>query len=72
MKTEEEEEEEEEKLVCIEKRLVPNIDFDDNTLQVLRFYSYNYQILSNLGRGKFFNGVGVRTQKELSLEILIH
>jgi hypothetical protein len=35
MKTEEEEEEEEERCVRLEKRLVPNFDFDDNTLQVL-------------------------------------
>jgi hypothetical protein len=31
----EEEEEEEERRVHLEKRLVPNVDFDDNTLQVL-------------------------------------
>ena len=31
-----------------------------------------YQILSNLGWVQFFNGVGVTTQKELSLEILIY
>jgi hypothetical protein len=34
MKEEEEEEEEEERLVRFERRLVPNVDFDD-TLQVL-------------------------------------
>jgi hypothetical protein len=32
----------------------------------------NYQILGNLRWVKFFNGVGVRTHKELVLEILIH
>jgi Txe/YoeB family toxin of Txe-Axe toxin-antitoxin module len=42
------EEEEEERRVRLEKRLVPNVDFDD-TLQVLEFYSDKYQILSNLG-----------------------
>jgi hypothetical protein len=40
-----EEEEEEERRVRLEKRLVPNFDFDDNTLQVLD----STQILSNLG-----------------------
>jgi hypothetical protein len=30
----EEEEEEEERCVHLEKRLEPNVDFDDNTLQV--------------------------------------
>jgi hypothetical protein len=64
--------EEEERLVRLEKRLVPNVDFDDNALQVLRFYSDNYQILSNHGWVKFFNGVGVCTHKELALEILVH
>jgi hypothetical protein len=34
IKTEEEEEEEEDKLVCLEKRLEPNVDFND-ALQVL-------------------------------------
>jgi hypothetical protein len=66
MKMEEEEEEEEERFVHLERRLVPNVNFD-GTLQVLGFYSYNYQILSNLGWVKFFNGVGVSTHKELSL-----
>jgi hypothetical protein len=45
------------------------IDFD-YTLHVLGFYSDNYQILSNLGRGKFFNGVRVYTNKELALKFL--
>jgi hypothetical protein len=64
--------EEEERLVCLEKKLVPNVDFDDNALQVLGFYWDNYQILSNLGWVKFFNNVGISTHKELALEILIH
>jgi predicted nucleic acid-binding protein len=41
MKMEEEEEEEEERLVRLEKRFVPNVDFDD-ALQALGFYSDNY------------------------------
>jgi hypothetical protein len=47
MKTEEEEEEE--RCVRLEKRLKPNIDFDD-ALQVLD----STQILSNLGWVRFF------------------
>jgi hypothetical protein len=50
---------------------MPNVDFDD-ALQVLGFYSDNYQILSNLGWVKFFNGVGVSTHKDVALDILIH
>jgi hypothetical protein len=66
---EEEEEEEEERFVRLERRLVPNVNFDD-ALQVLGFYSN--QILSDLGWVKFLNGVGVCTHKEIALEILIH
>jgi hypothetical protein len=47
MKTEEEEEEE--RCVRLEKRLEPNVDFDD-ALQVLD----STQILSNLGWVRFF------------------
>jgi hypothetical protein len=64
--------EEEDRLVRLEKRLVPNVDFDANAFQVLGFYSDNYQILSNLVWVKSFNGVGVITHKELALEILMH
>jgi hypothetical protein len=46
MKTEEEEEE---RRVCLEKRLKPNVDFDD-ALQVLD----STQILSNFGLVRFF------------------
>jgi hypothetical protein len=49
MKTEEEEEEEEERRVRLERRLKPNVDFDD-ALQVLD----STQILSNLGLVQFF------------------
>jgi hypothetical protein len=48
MKTEEEEEEE--RCIRLEKRLVPNFDIDDNTLQMLD----STQFLSNLGWVRFF------------------
>jgi hypothetical protein len=35
-------EEEEEKLTCLEKRLVANVDFDDQALQVLGFHTDIY------------------------------
>jgi hypothetical protein len=63
--------EEEDRLVRLEKRLVPNVDFDANAFQVLGSYLDNYQILSNLVWVKSFNGVGVITHKELALEILM-
>jgi hypothetical protein len=65
-----EEEEEEERHVRLEKRLVPNFDFDDNTLQVL-----DSTWISNLEQpwmGAILHGVGVNTHKELDLEVLIH
>jgi hypothetical protein len=64
------EEEEEERRVRLEKRLVPNFDFDDNTLQVL-----DSTRISNLEKpwmGAILHGVGVNTHKELDLEVLIH
>jgi hypothetical protein len=42
-------EEEEERRVCLEKRLKPNVDFDD----VLQVWD-STQILSNLGLVQFF------------------
>jgi hypothetical protein len=65
-------EDEEQSLVRLENRLVPNVDFEDNALQVLGFYSVNYQILRNLGWVTFFNEVRVSAHKDLALEILIH
>jgi hypothetical protein len=62
MKTEEEEEEEERR-VRLEKRLEPNVDFDD-VLQVLD----STQILSNLGLVQFFMAAN---HKELDLEVLM-
>jgi hypothetical protein len=45
----EEEEEEEEKLTHLEKRLVVNVDFDDQALQVLGFPTDIYYMLGHLG-----------------------
>jgi hypothetical protein len=67
----EEEEEEEEKLTRLEKRIVANIDFDDQALQVLGFHTDIYYLLGHLGWVQFFNRVLVNTHKELVLEILM-
>jgi hypothetical protein len=40
---------EEEKLTCLEKRLVANVDLDDQALQVLGFYMDIYYMLGHLG-----------------------
>jgi hypothetical protein len=61
--------EEEERLVFLEKKLEPNFDFDDNTLQVL-----DSTWISNLEKpwmGVILYGVGVNTHKELDLEVLM-
>jgi hypothetical protein len=62
--------EEEERRVRLEKRLVPNFDFDDNTLQVLD--STRISNLEQPWMGATLHGVGVNTHKELDLEVLIH
>jgi hypothetical protein len=62
-------EKEEERRVRLEKRLVPNFDFDDNTLQVL-----DSTQISNLEQPwmiAILYGVGVNTHKELDLEVLM-
>jgi hypothetical protein len=62
-------EEEEERSVRLEKRLVPNVDFDDNTLQML-----DATQISNLEQpwmGAILYGFGVNTHKELDLEVLM-
>jgi hypothetical protein len=61
-------EEEEERLVRLEKRLKPNIDFDD-VLQVLD--STRMSNLEQPWMGVILYGVGVNTQKELDLEVLM-
>jgi hypothetical protein len=63
--------EEEEKLTHLEKRLVANIDFDDQVLQVLGFHMDIYYMLGHLGWVQFSNGVLVNTHKEFALEILM-
>jgi hypothetical protein len=64
-------EEEEEKLTRLEKRLVANVDFDDQALQVLGFHMDIYYLLGHLGWVQFSNGVSANTHKELALEILM-
>jgi hypothetical protein len=67
----EEEEEEEEKLTRLEKRLVANVDFDDQALQVLGFHTDIYYMLGHLGWVQFSNVLSVNTHKEFALEILM-
>jgi hypothetical protein len=65
MKTEEEEEE---RRVCLEKRLEPNVDFDD-ALQVLD--STRISNLKQPWMGAILYGVGMNTHKELDSEVLM-
>jgi hypothetical protein len=62
-------EKEEERRVRLEKRLVPNFEFDDNTLQVLD--STRISNLEQPWMGAILYGVGVNTHKELDLEVLM-
>jgi hypothetical protein len=64
-------EEEEKKLSRLEKRLVENVDFDDQALNALGFGTDIYYMLGHLGWMQFSNGVSVNTHKEFSLEILM-
>jgi hypothetical protein len=64
-------EEEDEKLTRLEKRLVANVNFDDQALQVLGFHTDIYYLLGNLGWVQFSNGVSANTHKEFALEILM-
>jgi hypothetical protein len=59
------EEEEEEKLARLEKRLVANVDFDDQALHILGFHTV---IITWV---QFSNGVSVNTHKRFALEILM-
>jgi hypothetical protein len=63
--------EEEKKLSCLEKRLVANVDFDDQALNSLGFGTDIYYMLGHLGWVQFSNGVSANTHKEFSLEILM-
>jgi hypothetical protein len=58
----------EERRVRLEKRLEPNVDFDD-ALQVLD--STQISNLEQPWMGAFLHGVGVNTHKELDLEVLM-
>jgi hypothetical protein len=64
-------EEEEKKLSRLEKRLVANVDFDDQALNYLGFGTDIYYILGHLGWVQFSNGVSADTHKEFALEILM-
>jgi hypothetical protein len=60
-------EEEEEKLTRLEKklRLVANIDFDDQALQVFCFHTGIYYILGHLGWVQFSNRVSQTPTRNL-------
>jgi hypothetical protein len=65
------EEGKEEKLSRLEKRLVANVDFDDQALNSLGFGTAIYYMLGHLGWVQFSNGVSANTHKEFALEILM-
>jgi hypothetical protein len=64
-------EEEKKKLSHLEKRLVANVDFDDQALNYLGFGTDIYYMLGHLGLVQFSNGVSTNTHKEFALEILM-
>jgi hypothetical protein len=64
-------EEEEKKLSRLEKRLVANVDFDDQVLNALGFGTDIYYMLGHLGWEQFSNGVSANTHKEFALKILM-
>jgi hypothetical protein len=64
-------EEEEKKLSRLEKRLMANVDFDDQALNSFGFGTHIYYMLGHLGWVQFSNGVSVNTHKEFALEILM-
>jgi hypothetical protein len=64
-------EEEEKKITRLEKRLVANVDFDDQALQVLGFHADIYYMLGHLGWVQFSNRVSVNTQREFTLKIIM-
>jgi hypothetical protein len=63
--------EEEKKLSHLEKRLVANVDFDDQALDYLGFGMDIYYMLGHLGWVQFSNGVSANTHKGFALEILM-
>jgi hypothetical protein len=64
-------EDEKKKLARLEKRLVANVDFDDQALNLLGFSTNIYYMLRHLGWVQFSNGVSANTHKEFALEILM-
>jgi hypothetical protein len=64
-------EEEEKKLARLEKRLVANVDFDDQALNSLGFGMDIYYMLGHLGWVQISHGVSANTHKEFALEILM-
>jgi hypothetical protein len=64
-------EEEEKNLSRLEKRLVANIDFDDQALNTLGFGTDIYYMFGHLGWVQFSNGVSTNNHKEFALEILM-
>jgi hypothetical protein len=63
--------EEEKKLARLEKRLVANVDFDDQALNSLGFGTDIYYMLGHLGSVQFSNVVSANTHKEFALGILM-
>jgi hypothetical protein len=63
--------EEEKKLSRLEKRLVANVDYDDQALNSLGFGTDIYYMLGHLEWVQFSNGVSANTHKEFALEILM-
>jgi hypothetical protein len=61
----------EKKLSRLEKRLVPNVDLDDQELNYLGFGTDIYYMLGHLGWVQFSNGVSADTHKEFALEIFM-
>jgi hypothetical protein len=64
-------EEEEKKLSRLEKRLVANVNFDDQALNALGFGMVIYYMLGHLGWVQFSNGVSANSHKKFALEILM-
>jgi hypothetical protein len=62
-------EEEEKKLARLEKRLVSNVDFDDQALNSFGFGMDIYYMLGHLGWVQFSNGMLANTHTKFSLEI---
>jgi hypothetical protein len=64
-------EEDKKKLACLEKRLVENVNFYDQALNILGFSTDICYMLGHLGWVQFSNRVSANTHKEFALEILV-